>query len=104
MLLYACNIPIPETMDGVGDFCYQQNKAQLISACTGTIFGWPTGGNVSYNITSYFLMFLAATFTRPILGPLTPLFWISSDITFGFQSQSGFCLICISEANVIFIH
>ena len=48
MLLYACNIPIPETMDGVGDFCYEHNKAELISACTGTIFGWPTGGNVSY--------------------------------------------------------
>ena len=27
------------------------------------------------------------------LGPLVPLFWISGDISSGFQSQSGFCLI-----------
>ena len=25
----------------------------------------------------------------PILGPLVPLFWISSDVSSGFQSQSG---------------
>ena len=35
-------------------------------------------------------------------GPLVPLFWISSDVASGFQSQSGFCLICIcrGEYNV----
>ena len=26
-------------------------------------------------------------------GPLVPLFWISGDVSSGFQSQSGFCLI-----------
>ena len=31
--------------------------------------------------------------TCPFLGPLVPLFWISGDISSGFQSQSGFCLI-----------
>ena len=36
----------------------------------------------------------------PILGPLVPLFWISSDVSSGFQSQSGFCLIHIAEANI----
>ena len=37
------------------------------------------------------------------LGPLVPLFWISGDISSGFQSQSGFCLICYfcgGECNV----
>ena len=39
----------------------------------------------------------------PILGPLVPLFWISGDVSSGFQSQSGFCLIhlfCGGECNV----
>ena len=26
--------------------------------------------------------------------PLVPLVWISGDVSSGFQSQSGFCLIC----------
>ena len=37
------------------------------------------------------------------LGPLVPLFWISGDVSSGFQSQSGFCLIryfCGGECNV----
>ena len=41
--------------------------------------------------------------TCPFLGPLVPLFWISGDISSGFQSQSGFCLIryfCGGECNV----
>ena len=36
-------------------------------------------------------------------GPLVPLFWISGDVSSGFQSQSGFCLICYfcgGECNV----
>ena len=37
------------------------------------------------------------------LGPLVPLFWISGDVSSGFQSQSGFCLIHIAEANVMYI-
>ena len=37
------------------------------------------------------LKFLADT--CPFLGPLVPLFWISGDVSSGFQSQSGFCLI-----------
>ena len=39
----------------------------------------------------------------PILGPLVPLFCISGDVSSGFQSQSGFCLIhlfCRGECNV----
>ena len=41
--------------------------------------------------------------TCPFLGPLVPLFWISGDVSSGFQSQSGFCLIRIVEANVMYI-
>ena len=36
-------------------------------------------------------------------GPLVPLFWISGDVSSGFQSQSGFFLIhyfCGGECNV----
>ena len=47
--------------------------------------------------------FLSDTFTCPILGPLVPLFWISGYVFSGFQSQSGFCLIHIAEANVMYI-
>ena len=35
----------------------------------------------------FFLKFLADT--CPVLGPLVPLFWISGDVSSGFQSQSG---------------
>ena len=31
--------------------------------------------------------------TCPFLGPLIPLFQTSGDVSSGFQSQSGFCLI-----------
>ena len=49
----------------------------------------------------FFLKFLVDT--CPFLGPLVPLFWISGDVSSGFQSQSGFCLIryfCGGECNV----
>ena len=49
----------------------------------------------------FFIKFLADT--CPFLGPLVPLFWISGDVSSGFQSQSGFCLIryfCGGECNV----
>ena len=49
----------------------------------------------------FFLKFLADT--CPFLGPLVPLFWISGDVSSGFQSQSGFCLIryfCGGKCNV----
>ena len=44
------------------------------------------------------------TLMCPILGPLVPLFWISGDVSSGFQSQCGFCHICIVEANMMYIH
>ena len=31
--------------------------------------------------------------THVLFGLLVPLFWISGDVSSGFQSQSGFCLI-----------
>ena len=47
-------------------------------------------------------MFLSDTYTCPIFEPLVPLFWSSGDISSGFQSQSGFCLInfCRGKCNV----
>ena len=37
-------------------------------------------------------------------GPQIPLFWISGDVSSGFQSQSGLCLIhFFVEANVMYI-
>ena len=37
----------------------------------------------------------------PILVPLVPLFWISSDVSSGFQSQSGLPFsLCRGERNV----
>ena len=52
----------------------------------------------------FFLKFFwVATYTSPILEPLMPLFSISGDVSSGFQRTSGFCLICIAEANVMYI-
>ena len=39
-----------------------------------------------------------------LLWPLVLLFWISGDVSSGFQTQSGFCLIYFfAEANVMYI-
>ena len=38
------------------------------------------------------VFFWADTYTCPILGPLVPMFWISGNVSSGFQIQSGFCL------------
>ena len=40
---------------------------------------------------------------RRIHMSLVPLFWISGSVSFGFESQSGFCLICTTEGNVMHI-
>ena len=66
-------------------------------------WGLAGNGQVIVLIKIIFLMFLADTYTCPILGPLVPLFWISSAISSGLQSQSGFCLICALEENVKYI-
>ena len=47
--------------------------------------------------------FLFKVFGGHICPFLGPLFWISGDVSSGFQSQSGFCLIRIVEANVMYI-
>ena len=51
-----------------------------------------------------FFFFLSFWWTHVLFwGPLVPLFWISGDVSSGFQSQSGFCLIryfCRGECNV----
>ena len=49
----------------------------------------------------FIVFFLSDTFTCPNLGPLVPLFRISGDVSSGFQSQSGFCIIRIAEAFIL---
>ena len=39
----------------------------------------------------------------PILGPLVPLFWISSDVFSGFQSRSRLPYSLFAEANVMYV-
>ena len=46
----------------------------------------------------FFCMFLADTYTCPILVSLTPLFWIYGDASFGFQSRVP---IRTADANVM---
>ena len=58
--------------------------------------------NCQVYIYIYFLKKLSDTFMCLILGPLLCLFWISGDVSSGFQSQSGFCLIHGGECNVHF--
>ena len=43
---------------------------------------------------------LADTFTCPVPKPLL---WIPGGVSSGFQKQSGFYLICIVKANVMYI-
>ena len=52
----------------------------------------------------FFLKFFCRTHSHVLSwGHWYPLFWISGDVSSGFQSQSGFCLIRIAEANVMYI-
>ena len=47
-------------------------------------------------------MFLADTYTCPILGPLIPLLWITGDVSSGFKCQSEFLPYSIfAETNVM---
>ena len=36
-------------------------------------------------------------------GALAPLFWISGNVSSGFESQSGFWVIRVAEANIMYI-
>ena len=62
--------------------------------------------NLRPRYSSYITLFfeIFGGHTCPFLGPLVPLFWISGNISSGFQIQSGFCIICIFvEVNVMYI-
>ena len=39
----------------------------------------------------------------PFVGPLIPLFWTSGDVSSGFQSQSGFCLIQAWQRHTCYV-
>ena len=41
--------------------------------------------------------------TCPFMGPLIPLFWISGDVSSGFQSQSGQHYLNLTEVYVVYI-
>ena len=46
--------------------------------------------NVTVSNSLYFILLIFLENTSPFfVGPLKPLFWISSDVSSGFQSQSG---------------
>ena len=50
---------------------------------------------------SFFFLKKFLADTCPFLGPLLPLFWISGDVSSGFQSQSGLPYShCRGERNV----
>ena len=71
---------------------HTDRKAILASSASSTLV---------FFFVFVFFKFLADTY--PFWGPLVPLFWISGDVSSGFQSQSGFCLIryfCGGECNV----
>ena len=52
----------------------------------------------------FFFKYFWRTHTHVLFwGHWYPCFWISGDVSSGFQSQSGFCLIRIAEANVMYI-
>ena len=63
----------------------------------------PSWFYISWHLTTRHHFFLNLRDTCPFLGPLVPLFRIYCDVSCGFQSQSGFCLIRIVEANVWYI-
>ena len=46
--------------------------------------------------------FMSDTFPCRILGPLVPLFWISGDVSSGFQRQRGFCFLRFVQMNVVY--
>ena len=52
-------------------------------------------------ITNFYLKNKSSS--NVLFWPLLRLFWISGDVSSGCQRQSGFCLICIVEANVKYI-
>ena len=53
---------------------------------------------------SFFLVFFVGHIHMSLFwGSLVLTLWISGDVSSGFQSQSGFCLIRIAEANVMYI-
>ena len=63
---------------------------------------WPDGEGA--NSCLFFQVFWADIFICPTSGPLIPLFFfISGDVSSGFQSQSGFCLTHVAEANGMYI-
>ena len=49
---------------------------------------------IKFHWSCFCFVFLIFGGHKFFCGPLIPLFWTSDDVSSGFQSQSGFCLIC----------
>ena len=61
------------------------------SAFTSNFYTDAENGYRTHSFFSFFLNFWRTWVL--FVGPLIPLFWTSGDVSSGFQSQSGFCLI-----------
>ena len=78
------------------------NGGANVPTCTYKNIGLPEVRVASVFITYNEGKFL--TNTCPFWGPLVSLFGISGDVSSGFKSHSGFCLIqFFAEANVMYI-
>ena len=59
--------------------------------------------NFQYNETFFKnIVWWTCTLTCPILGPLTPLFWISGDVSSEFQIQSDLPYSCCRGKNSVY--
>ena len=66
-----------------------------------SIHVWIQGSCKGEGQARFFFFKVFGGHTCPILGPLVPLFWISGDVSSGFQSQSGLPYShCGGECNV----
>ena len=68
--------------------CSQFRKTGPLNVNALSTVGYPP-----LTVQSFFFFFKFLLDTCPFVGPLIPLFGTSGDVSSGFQSQSGFCLI-----------
>ena len=85
-----------------------QTSGRIFSSCLLWIMIVAVScGNVSYvQGTTFFFFKTFKVFGEHVsfFGATGTLFWISGDISFEFQIQSGFCLICFFvEVGVVYI-
>ena len=74
--------------DNFDSFCHSDS---FDSATVSTVFEI---GHTPTALSEELFFFKVFGGHMSFLGPLVPLFCISGDVSSGFQSHSGFCLIC----------